>query len=221
LCGLKQYGIDGCLLSWIKNFLSDRTQTTCVGNHVSAVVDLLSGTIQGGGIGLLLFISYINELAIILAAYNVTVKLFADDVKLYAEISTNADVADLSHALSCTAEWADMLQLQISVTKCCAIHLNPKYVYSPVKQLAFNGTHLPTHQSVRDLGIMVNESLTPSSHIAKITATAHQRVNLIFRTFVSRDVTMLLRAYTTYVRPLLEYNTAVWSPSLKLDITSV
>ena len=47
---------------------------------------------------------------------------------------------------------------------------------------------LPTHQSVRDLGIMVNESLTPSSHIAKIAATAHQRVNLIFRTFVSRDV---------------------------------
>ena len=62
--------------------------------------------------------------------------------------------------------------------------------------------------SVRDLRIMVNESLTPSSHIANITATAHQRVNLIFRTFVSRDVTMLLRAYTTDVRPLLEYNTA-------------
>jgi len=32
---------------------------------------------------------------------------------------------------------------------------------------------------------------------------------------------MLLRAYTTYVRPLLEYNTVVWSPSLKQDITSV
>ena len=69
--------------------------------------------------------------------------------------------------------------------------------------------------------IRVLESFTPSSHIAKITATAHQRVNLIFRTFVSRDVTMLLRAYTTYVRPLLEYNTAVWSPSLKQDITNV
>jgi len=149
--------------------LSDRTQTTRVGNHVSAVVDLLSGTIQGSGIGPLLFISYINELAIILAAYNVTVKLIADDVKLYAEIFTNVDVADISHALYCIAEWTDMWQLQISVTKCCAILLNPKYVYSPVKQIAFNGTHLPTHLSVRELGIMVNESLTPSSHIAKIT----------------------------------------------------
>ena len=51
--------------------------------------------------------------------------------------------------------------------------------------------------------------------------SAHQRVNLIFRTVVSRDVTMLLRAYTTYVRHLLEHNTAVWSPSLKQDIMSV
>ena len=78
--------------------MSDRTQTTRVGNHVSAVVDLLSGTIQDSGIGPLLFISYINELAIILAAYNVTVKLFADDVKIYAEISTNVDVADSTSA---------------------------------------------------------------------------------------------------------------------------
>ena len=139
---------------------------------ISAVVDLLSGTIQGSGIGPLLFITYINELADILAAYNVIVKLFADDVKLYAEISTDVNVADLSNALSCIAEWADMWQLQVSVTKCCAIHLNPKYVYSPVKQLAFNGTHLPTHENVRDLGVMVNEYLTPSSHITKITATA-------------------------------------------------
>ena len=68
---------------------------------------------------------------------------------------------------------------------------------------------------------MVNESLTPSSHIAKITATAHQRVNLVFRTFVSRDITMLLHAYTTCVRPLLEYSTVVWSPSLKQDTMSI
>ena len=47
---------------------------------------------------------------------------YLQTVKLYAEISTDVDVADLNHALSCIAEWADMWQLQISVTKCCAIH---------------------------------------------------------------------------------------------------
>ena len=39
--------------------------------------------------------------------------------------------------------------------------------------------------------------------------------------FVSRDIVMLLRAYTTYVRPLLEFNMIVWSPLLKCDISSV
>ena len=56
---------------------------------------------------------------------------------------------------------------------------------------------------------------------AKITATAYQRVNLIFRCFVSRDNQILLRAYTTYVRPLLEYCTVVWPHSLKCDIHSI
>ena len=67
---------------------------------------------SGSEIGPLLFISYINELAVISAAHNVTVKLLAVDVKLYAEISTDVDVADLTHALSCIAEWADTWQLQ-------------------------------------------------------------------------------------------------------------
>ena len=46
---------------------------------------------------------------------------------------------------------------------------------------AINGTPLTADDSVRDLGVIENESLTPSTHIAKITATAHQRLNLIFR----------------------------------------
>ena len=54
---------------------------------------------------------------------------------------------------------------------------------------------------------------------------AHQRANLIFRSFVSRDVSrdvsLLLRAYLTYVRPLVECNSVVWSPCLKQDIETV
>jgi len=217
---LRQYGIDGCLLDWIRNFLAERTQVTRVGNQLSSTVTLCSGTIQGSGIGPLLFLTYIDELASILAEFNVTVKLFADDVKLYAEVITDVDAEHFSHALSRISEWADMWQLQVSTPKCCILQLNPRYACSSIAHFTINGVLLPAHDNVRDLGVIVNESLTPSTHIAKITATAHQRVNLIFRAFVSRDV-VLLRAYTTYVRPILEFNTVVWSPSLKCDITRV
>ena len=78
---LQYYGIDGCLLNWIKK-LSLRSHS----HHPSwecslRATDLCSGTIQGSGIGPLLFIAYINELADVLSEYKVTIKFFADDLK--------------------------------------------------------------------------------------------------------------------------------------------
>jgi len=72
---LRQYEIDGCLLDWIRNLSAERTEVTRVGNQLSSMATLCSGTIQGSGIGPLLFLTYINELASILAEFNVTVKL--------------------------------------------------------------------------------------------------------------------------------------------------
>jgi len=41
---------------------------------------------------------------------------------------------------------------------------------------------------------------------------------VILRTFVSQDVSFLIRAYLVYVRPDVEYNTVVWSPYTIKDI---
>ena len=44
-----------------------------------------------------------------------------------------------------------------------------------------------------------------SEHINNMVFKAHQRANAILRCFVSHNITLLLRAYLVYVRPLLEY----------------
>jgi len=44
---------------------------------------------------------------------------------------------------------------------------------------------------------------------------------MIHRYFVSQNVELLNPAFITYVRPLLEYNSVVWSPSLKRDIALI
>jgi len=67
----------------------------------------------------------------------------------------------------------------------------------------------------------VNDSLTPSSHIAKITAIAHQRVNILLRSSTTRDIAILVKAFVTYVRPLLEYNMVIWTPYRKGDIHTI
>ena len=50
---------------------------------------------------------------------------------------------------------------------------------------------------------------------------AHQRANAIHRCFTSRYTDLLVRAYCVYVRPLLEYNSVIWSPHLKCDIEAI
>jgi len=65
---------------------------------------------------------------------------------------------------------------------------------------------------------MVAHDLSPSLHISEITAKAYQRTNSILRCFASNDVNLFARAFTVYVRPLVEYCSTVWSPCLKQDI---
>jgi hypothetical protein len=44
---------------------------------------------------------------------------------------------------------------------------------------------------------------------------------MILRCFITRNANVLLQAVTVYVRPLLEYNSVVWSPCLKCDINNI
>ena len=58
-------------------------------------------------------------------------------------------------------------------------------------------------------------------HISEIVRKGTQRPNAIFRCFVTRDNVVLVHAFITYVHPLVEYNSVVWSPHLKRDIVAI
>ena len=65
------------------------------------------------------------------------------------------------------------------------------------------------------VGVEVDCSLSYKAHIANIVAKATQRVGVLFRGFVTRDLVFMRKAFITYVRPLLEYNSVVWNPYQK------
>jgi len=69
--------------------------------------------------------------------------------------------------------------------------------------------------------VLLLVDLSPSQYINDVVRKGHQRANLILRCFVSQNVNLLVRAFVVYVRPLLEYNSSVWSPSLKRDVTLI
>ena len=60
---LSQYKIHCSLVSWFKEFLSDRTQKVVIKNTFSEYLPIFSGVRQGGIIGPPTFIIYINDIA--------------------------------------------------------------------------------------------------------------------------------------------------------------
>ena len=86
------YGIQGDLLCWIRNFFVGQSHQTKVGLCLSDVVALLSGVIQGSGIGSVMFLIYIDVLAKLLERHGVIARLFADDVKVILKLMSPVTV---------------------------------------------------------------------------------------------------------------------------------
>ena len=78
-------GISDNILKWIKCFLSGRQQRVSFNGIASEWSKVTSGVPQGSVLGPLLFILYINDLPELVKTH---CKLFADDAKIYKEISS-------------------------------------------------------------------------------------------------------------------------------------
>ena len=59
------------------------------------------------------------------------------------------------------------------------------------------------------------------AHINKLVSKGYSRVGLLFKGFASRSPRVLRQAYVTYIRPVLEYASSVWSPHLKKHINAI
>ena len=68
------------------------------------------------------------------------------------------------------------------------------------------------------MGILIDEYLKFSNHIAKKVNKANQIMGLVRRTFVHLDTYNFNLLYKSLVRPHLEYGNIIWSSFLKSDI---
>ncbi len=210
---LKAYRIEGLLLQWVKVFLSNRTQCVVYNGCQSPQVRAISGVPQGSVLGPLCFLVVINRLPSVIR--HGTVKLFADDCKIYLRIKSDVDFNLLHQDLHSLFEWAQQNGLVLALEKTVVMHLGNN---NPNRKYRVNDTELNETCVTKDLGVIFSSNLKCADHIGSICKKAFARVNLIYIAFYSRQLSFLVQMFKTYVRPTLEYASEVWSPHLKKDI---
>ena len=135
----------------------------------------------------------------------------AVDIKIYLEICCDSDINRLQHCIDALCQWSNLWQLTLSVGKCFHMRvgftkLNTQPIYT------INNVALNTVSALRDLGVLMDSHLSFASHVKNIVSKAHIRSNQILRCFISKDRECLVKAFITYVRPILEYCSVIWNP---------
>jgi hypothetical protein len=210
LCKLESYGINGKLLAWIEAFLNNRSQCVVIDHCFSSVSSVLSGVPQGSVLGPILFLIFINDLESICCGES-NIMLFADDAKLYSRIDIDQPSVSLQHSLDRLSHWAESWQLAINISKCCVLSTCSNKAVS-CNSYYLDRNLIPSTSYILDLGITITSDLSFHTHINNIVAKALQRNSTFFRGFVSRNLNLCRKAFVTYIRPLLEYNSIVWNP---------
>jgi len=101
---------------------------------------------------LFLSVLFINDLPDVLDA--VSLKLYADDVKLYSNIKTSSlnITAEWREQRDKLATWAEIWQLPISYSKCCVLSLG-RHHSGPVRLFTMNDHNILPVEQVVDLGV--------------------------------------------------------------------
>jgi hypothetical protein len=211
---LASYGIGNELLTWIKNFLTDRSHTVTIQYKQSDSRAVLSGVPQGTVLGPLLFVIYINDITDVID-HPVIMKLFADDIKIYTRITSIKDCLEMQRQLSAIITWSLIWQLKLNAKKCNVLHLGrSNYNYSYYIEQSI----LSSPTVVNDLGIFINSDLNFHHHIEHVITECHKKIFFLRKCFLFKSSDIRKHFYTAYIRPILEYGSLVWCPWSKHEI---
>lgn len=216
---LKSYNIDETTIKWIQSWLSARSQTVVVDGQQSRPSNVISGVPQGTVLGPLLFLLYINDIALTTDA---TIKLFADDCILFRKVHSPNDCRQLQDDLDKLVDWSEKWLMNFNVRKCVTMTLTKnKSIVRPSVPYNIRSQPLDQVKEAKYLGITISSDLSWKPHICEITNKASNTLAFLRRNFSRTKPAIKEKLYTTLVRPQMEYASAVWDPHIQVNINKL
>ena len=203
------FGLSGTLLTWLKSYLTNRSQKVIIENISSSLQKIDAGCPQGSVLGPLLALIYLDGLST--KTSNDTL-FFADDTSLYAShnkddlITTQISLQnDLDNIQEYSQEWKITFNCAKTIQQTFSLKNEPK---TPL--LGFNGQIIPTNDCHKHLGISRSTDLKFQAHINEIIKKVNKALGPIYPIAKHLPRTILNRIYMTYIRPYLDYCDSIY-----------
>ena len=205
---LKAYGVEGELLSLLKNYLENREQRVVLNGQTSEWRKIMSGIPQGSVLGPLLFLIYINDLP---DGINSLYKIFADDTSLFSKVyDIHKSASNLNDDLEKISYWAYQWKMQFNPDPNKQAN---EVIFSRITNsnnlshphIKFNNNNISKCPHQKHLGIVLDSKLNFSAHVDQKIKKCNRMIGLIRRLSINLPRNALLIIYKSFVRPHLDY----------------
>ena len=204
---LFRYGIQDQPLSRSESYLTNRTLSVSIENHLLSAANISSRVPQGSMLGPLLFILYINDLPLSVGLFSVM--LYADDTVIFSTASSIDQLQlNLSLDLNVVSNWltANGLFLNLKKTEYIAFGTQQRLIRSESHSLlCMEGKEINQVKSFKYLGVLLDECLSFNNHVNYVRSKVASRLGLLSQLQGCLTTEAANKIYFSLVLPILSF----------------
>lgn len=203
------------VVSWFRSYLSNRKQCVKSQSSLSEYLTVIAGVPQGSVLGPLLFSLFVNSITAVFK--NCSFHMYADDLQLYLSTfveNFNEALELVNSDLQSLLEWTSMFGILPNPKKFQAITIGSSVLLSRLDlvslNLVFNQTLIPFTETVKNLGVIIDSTLSWGPHIQTIVKKCFSSLYALnkLRRLLPIHIKKLL--CSTLIFPIVEYADIVY-----------
>ena len=209
------FGISGTALEWFTSYLTNRTFQTIIDDIRSASRPVEHGVPQGSVLGPILFTLYTSPLTPLIQKYNINYHFYADDTQLYISLSPDesgilSTTARIEECLVEIKAWMSSSMLRLNDSKTEFIVFGSKYHLGNVTpSIQFEGNIIEPVDSVRDLGMYLDSTLSMEKHVSIVCKSAFYHLRNIAKIKKYLPKSVLAQLIHSFITSRLDYGNSL------------
>lgn len=208
---LERSGIRGVALNLIKNYLTNRKQKVKIGNSFSTSKLIKNGVVQGGTLGSLLFLIFINEIAQI--KLKGTLYMYADDA-LILNVHNKNDVIDdiVRNDVRSITDFLNTKKLALNEKKTTYMIIHSPYQkLNDANEIFINDDFVMERtRTAKYLGLILDENLKFDDHCKQLESKLSSCSGMLWKLKNKLPVHIKKKIYMTLFESHLLYMNVIW-----------